>query len=140
MPFDQPSEMMWWQVNANSCSSSLSRIRLARNSGPRPDQGRRSLFPYQHGGARLRIRDAAQIVDCQRQTGDRQNERLRLAVAADKDGAQRVVARIKRVEAALPGGQIQRPTQPQRQRHVVNFAHAVQLGQEPQALLSERQR
>ncbi len=50
------------------------------------------------------------------------------------------MARIERVQPLLQRLPVQPTAQPQRQRDMVGFAHPLQLGQEPQTLLSKRQR
>ncbi|CAI1205305.1 Uncharacterised protein [Serratia ficaria] len=94
-------------------------------------------LPAQRPGA---LGLTAQIVECQRQPLGRQDMHLRPIVLADEPAAQRFVASIERVQTLLQRLPVQPPAQAQRQRDVIGFAHAFQLGQEPQALLGERQR
>ena len=85
-------------------------------------------------------RQRAEIVHGQRQ-GERVGEALEgRAVGAGEGGAQGFVAADEFVDGALQRGRVQGAAQAQRLGHVVGGAGGVELVEEPEALLGERER
>ncbi|CAI2007671.1 Uncharacterised protein [Serratia marcescens] len=81
----------------------------------------------------------SQIVERKRQPVCRQNLHQWPIFPGDEPATQRFMTRIERIQTMLQRLPVQPAVQPQRQGDMVGFAHPFQLGQEPQALLGERQ-
>ncbi len=89
----------------------------------------------------LRVGYVTQIVMRDGQGGaHRQQPHLRLAADRHEGRAQRLVTIEQGVERALPCRRVEPASQAQRQRDVVGGTDTIELGQEPQPLLGERQR
>ncbi|OEZ49229.1 hypothetical protein DUGA6_62980 [Duganella sp. HH105] len=91
-------------------------------------------------GLALRLRQVRQVLRFQRQFQHRRDHLHRRAVHAAEAGAQRLVPAHDLVDRAPQGRHVQRADQAYRQRNVIKPAARLQLVDEPQALLRERQR
>ena len=104
-------------------------------------EGRRGFLGLERGELCFGVGSIAQVVQHERQAGRGIEEPdLGSPVAGEEHRAQRLVAGEQRIEAALPGGDVERPAQPARGRDVVDAARSLELGEEPQPLLGEGQR
>ncbi len=91
-------------------------------------------------GLAFGVRQAAQVGVRQRAGARGGNDLPRVAVDAGETGTQRFVAPHNLVEAALQRVAIEAAAQTHRGGHVVDRAAGLELVEEPQALLAERQR
>ena len=112
---DQPSETMWCIVSSSTCSCSPSRSSVARSSGPRArSKGRRASSAAQAPrlGLALGLRQRRQV-DRPAASADGAGAMTWTGSpsTAAKRGAQGLVAAHDLAEAALQGGDVERPAQ-----------------------------
>ena len=139
---DQPSAAMWCTTATNTCSSSATRNSLARNG---ISAARSKLVPRRLADglrqsarrpARWRRRPASRSRPARPApppAGVSPRPR-RTACAGSRGGA------TTSASAAPQRLDVQAPAEPQRHRHVVDRRRALQLVEEPQPVLGERQR
>ena len=122
-------------MSRNRCSSSAADQRGAHQRPLRQIERLRGRLTAQRVGLRG---VTSQIVERKRQPVCRQNLHLWPIFPGNEPATQRFVTRIERIQTMLQRLPVQPAVQPQR-RGYGRFRSSLQLGQEPQALLGERQ-
>ncbi len=143
MPFDQPSQTMWCMVTRRTCSSSDCRTSDARKSGPVASDKRLARFLEDEllgAPGALGRGQCAQVDDVEPHRRVPPDDLHDVGTHAVEAGAEDLVADREVRERAFEGGDVERPRESERERHVERGIPGHELVELPVPLLRKRSR